>query len=144
MVFIILCFFFFFKHKTAYEMRISDWSSDVCSSDLSTISSPVHAGRRTPGSTASRFTRRRAICQCSFFRQTPICGPTNGAAALSADRPSFWRSWTRSEEHTSELQSLMRISYAVFCLKKKKQHTESYQNLYSKHANVINKEQRTQ
>src|SRR3546814_7697541 len=31
---ILLCFFFFFKQKTAYEMRISDWSSDVCSSDL--------------------------------------------------------------------------------------------------------------
>src|SRR3546814_5298708 len=31
-----LCFFFFFKQKTAYEMRISDWSSDVCSSDLKT------------------------------------------------------------------------------------------------------------
>src|SRR3546814_2687221 len=33
-IFIVLCFFFFFKQKTAYEMRISDWSSDVCSSDL--------------------------------------------------------------------------------------------------------------
>src|SRR3546814_5847838 len=33
-VFIFFCFFFFFKQKTAYEMRISDWSSDVCSSDL--------------------------------------------------------------------------------------------------------------
>src|SRR3546814_10808263 len=32
--FLLLCFFFFFKQKTAYEMRISDWSSDVCSSDL--------------------------------------------------------------------------------------------------------------
>src|SRR3546814_8214932 len=33
---LLLCFFFFFKQKTAYEMRISDWSSDVCSSDLAT------------------------------------------------------------------------------------------------------------
>src|SRR3546814_1333079 len=33
--FVLLCYFFFFKQKTAYEMRISDWSSDVCSSDLS-------------------------------------------------------------------------------------------------------------
>src|SRR3546814_2874855 len=32
--FVLVCFFFFFKQKTAYEMRISDWSSDVCSSDL--------------------------------------------------------------------------------------------------------------
>src|SRR3546814_10554423 len=34
MIFYMCCFFFFFKQKTAYEMRISDWSSDVCSSDL--------------------------------------------------------------------------------------------------------------
>src|SRR3546814_3077011 len=36
--------------------------------------------------------------------------------------PHFYETWWRSEEHTSELQSLMRISYAVFCLKKKKKH----------------------
>src|SRR3546814_7357623 len=35
LLYCLLCFFFFFKQKTAYEMRISDWSSDVCSSDLS-------------------------------------------------------------------------------------------------------------
>src|SRR3546814_3704866 len=34
---VVLCFFFFFKQKTAYEMRISDWSSDVCSSDLDEV-----------------------------------------------------------------------------------------------------------
>src|SRR3546814_7174734 len=42
----VCCFFFFFKQKTAYEMRISDWSSDVCSSDLS----PQRAGRRMQAS----------------------------------------------------------------------------------------------
>src|SRR3546814_9528637 len=54
--------------------------------------------------------------------------PPRGAAAICPDRPvagrlflAFGRSVGRSEEHTSELQSLMRISYAVFCLKKKKQ-----------------------
>src|SRR3546814_4860401 len=41
----------------------------------------------------------------------------------------------RSEEHTSELQSLMRISYAVFCLKKKKKHTQSYKNSTDKTKN---------
>src|SRR3546814_1288007 len=93
--------FFFFKQKTAYEMRISDWSSDVCSSDL------------------RRETRRSA--------RSGGCRPatTAAASAAPADRSrspcrDTRRSRWRSEEHTSELQSLMRISYAVFCLKKKK------------------------
>src|SRR3546814_9919062 len=42
-------FFFFFKQKTAYEMRISDWSSDVCSSDLHHVNAEVRSGRRKPG-----------------------------------------------------------------------------------------------
>src|SRR3546814_2318744 len=41
----ILCFVFFFKQKTAYEMRISDWSSDVCSSDLRQSSPPAPPGK---------------------------------------------------------------------------------------------------
>src|SRR3546814_1805633 len=41
------CYFFFFKQKTAYEMRISDWSSDVCSSDLAWPTRPTAATRRT-------------------------------------------------------------------------------------------------
>src|SRR3546814_1989882 len=92
--------FFFFKQKTAYEMRISDWSSDVCSSDLCR---------------ASRW-RRRWTCSRRHWILARL------KIATSSSRPSM-RIW-RSEEHTSELQSLMRISYAVFCLKKKtdKQH----------------------
>src|SRR3546814_20218809 len=39
-----VCYFFFFKQKTAYEMRISDWSSDVCSSDLKERATPVRPG----------------------------------------------------------------------------------------------------
>src|SRR3546814_1234758 len=39
-----MCFFFFFKQKTAYEMRISDWSSDVCSSDLRGAAVTAHPG----------------------------------------------------------------------------------------------------
>src|SRR3546814_10888922 len=46
LVYFILCFFFFFKQKTAYEMRISDWSSDVCSSDLNGIDPPGGAFSR--------------------------------------------------------------------------------------------------
>src|SRR3546814_19346652 len=47
-----VCFIFFFKQKTAYEMRISDWSSDVCSSDLVRIATPAKRKHR------SRSTRR--------------------------------------------------------------------------------------
>src|SRR3546814_3150918 len=97
------CFllFFFFKQKTAYEMRISDWSSDVCSSDLWLMAgyTPVPDGNGgykyvpDPG---------------TYVEITDL--PPPGGQAEPAQR---------SEEHTSELQSLMRISYAVFCLKKK-------------------------
>src|SRR3546814_2056859 len=70
-----------------------------------------------------------ASCDCRLigsrvplFRTTPLLG-TLYCSNLLCDRPdwlAFAMSTTRSEEHTSELQSLMRISYAVFCLKKKK------------------------
>src|SRR3546814_9023030 len=106
-----LCFLFFcfFKQKTAYEMRISDWSSDVCSSDLH----HRHVTRRAQGrhEAAPRFRRDRASA-----------GLAERAGRLCIKSRSGGRAHTlRSEEHTSELQSLMRISYAVFCLKKKKQ-----------------------
>src|SRR3546814_2257197 len=107
-------FFFFFKQKTAYEMRISDWSSDVCSSDL-------HDDRTldatTDGGGAGNVRRARPGARHRHGAD-PDQGHRRlrGCAREHADRlrPG------RSEEHTSELQSLMRISYAVFCLKKKK------------------------
>src|SRR3546814_6499496 len=97
---------FFYKQKTAYEMRISDWSSDVCSSDL--FSPPRRCSPRAAPPTIARPRppppRRRQSSPPPRAR-TSTATPT--------------RSKHRSEEHTSELQSLMRISYAVFCLKKK-------------------------
>src|SRR3546814_5999759 len=68
MVVFYVCVFFFFKQKTAYEMRISDWSSDVCSSDLHgqwsarSWRNPFdgkknHAGAVTPASSAARLVR---------------------------------------------------------------------------------------
>src|SRR3546814_9696521 len=103
-----MCFFsvfFFFKQKTAYEMRISDWSSDVCSSDLMQFGSK---GRR---------------CLISKGRVRPrlvvIFGPGRDHCAGMIEVEEQRLIQKRSEEHTSELQSLMRISYAVFCLKKK-------------------------
>src|SRR3546814_5786230 len=91
-------------------MRISDWSSDVCSSDLK--------GRgRTVNIRSLRY----------FMKVAEYGNVTRAAADLHLTQPALTRhialledELQRSEEHTSELQSLMRISYAVFCLKKKK------------------------
>src|SRR3546814_4915156 len=102
-------------------MRISDWSSDVCSSDLSEFPLPVRAQREAgvrlllvPSCTDTQAgaTRVRVGCMARALenRKFNAQAVTTGAAD--------WSPALRSEEHTSELQSLMRISYAVFCLKK--------------------------
>src|SRR3546814_7243880 len=104
-------------------MRISDWSSDVCSSDL------------------GHSPKLEKCCRRSSLTTAPSSapGPFGPDHMLQLVRPNLRRpAWSRrerrgqsaewdlirtarrSEEHTSELQSLMRISYAVFCLKKKK------------------------
>src|SRR3546814_7790941 len=125
--------FFFFKQKTAYELRIRDWSSDVCSSDLIDQS-------QIAGVIAALAVQ---VVQAADPLQ-PACAPTVGVGrelqfagrevlvfvvgAVGRDRLAgavevvdvVVRTHGRSEEHTSELQSLMRISYAVFCLTKKK------------------------
>src|SRR3546814_2544121 len=122
-------------------MRISDWSSDVCSSDL-------HGNPRPGARTIEEILREPGIlaalglCRKDRLR-SPVADRVSGdgrtrwaeiinlqgrrSARSDGERP--WRrpspdraGRTRSEEHTSELQSLMRISYAVFCLKKKKQY----------------------
>src|SRR3546814_8781429 len=113
-------------------MRISDWSSDVCSSDLSNglrkrgpDRAPAILDRRARDSVAARAARaagdagpadHRDPATGRRGRRQPPAGDLhrrNAPAALTSAR-------ARSEEHTSELQSLMRISYAVLCLKKKK------------------------
>src|SRR3546814_4423369 len=104
--------FFFFKQKTAYEMRISDWSSDVCSADLH-----IHPPAR-------RFLQRRPLGLLLRYPQgRPLLRPRPRRAPRHRHPPRVSQRARhpvpRSEEHTSELQSLMRISYAVFCLKKK-------------------------
>src|SRR3546814_7504945 len=110
LVAVVSIIFFFFKQNTAYEMRISDWSSDVCSSDL-----------------------RRDLWRQSGSHPDPCRG--KGADQAPDDRllhelgrhgrrrrqAAAHAAQGRSEEHTSELQSLMRISYAVFRLKQKQQ-----------------------
>src|SRR3546814_9544090 len=110
--------FFFFKQKTAYEMRISDWSSDVCSSDLAASL----ARRRRPSDAAAA---RHGAGRPQRWPGLAACRRgTAGRPRRGRDRRSRGRHCARSEEHTSEIQSIMRISYAVLCLKKKKKKTK--------------------
>src|SRR3546814_3108274 len=91
-------------------MRISDWSSDVCSSDLPT--NPLL--KLVDLEAVATFARKRGI----------LAACDNTFATPWVQRPLELGFDVGSEEHTSELQSLMRISYAVFCLKKKKLYHE--------------------
>src|SRR3546814_9567935 len=153
MFYCFICFVvFFFKQKTAYKVRISDWSSDVCSSDLRFLRQVLrlHARRGAAlrdgqwrrgdddrqrredgrdqggppgGSAACRWRSARGLLGLAEsgspdadheerrnLQEQQRCG-AEPRGCLNIER--------RSEEHTSELQSLMRTSYAVFCLKKK-------------------------
>src|SRR3546814_2302271 len=123
-----MCVFFFFKQKTAYEMRISDWSSDVCSSDL--FSRSMRTALMSPVSTAASISVAEGMdcaavaAACCWQPEAAInkTQTSNRIVDMVVPCPSgAMVRISRSEEHTSELQSLMRISYAVFCLKKKKQ-----------------------
>src|SRR3546814_7068912 len=111
-------------------MRISDWSSDVCSSDLAPFfvsSCRACSGIRphTPALGARwppeqvRVTGNWSGSGCGGVHPIAFASPFDSCnAPFNRLLGSFHA--LRSEEHTSELQSLMRISYAVFCLKKKK------------------------
>src|SRR3546814_5509575 len=116
-------------------MRISDWSSDVCSSDLHLHEGDKVTDRYADDATSTRWQQARmdvdghgtgctlasAIAANLCLGRTPVDAC---AAAIGYVHDALVRGYApgcgdRSEEHTSELQSLMRISYAVFCLKKK-------------------------
>src|SRR3546814_1388455 len=132
-------------------MRISDWSSDVCSSDLRAGGVGqqgellvVDAVRRHPVQHVAQWTQQHAALErgaihgraaaIGDLHGVPVFGAAGfgpqldrhdhpGLAYVGDQRMTCERRGQlrhRSEEHTSELQSLMRISYAVFCLKKKK------------------------
>src|SRR3546814_5077347 len=108
-------------------MRISDWSSDVCSSDLVRPAAAASLMMATDIN-AARNVAREFRWRWRSHDSKPAGGGNFAAPAPAwcyavAPRDTSGRSlprYNRSEEHTSELQSLMRISYAVFCLKKKK------------------------
>src|SRR3546814_5104011 len=130
-------------------MRISDWSSDVCSSDLDGLAARF-AGRRIVAVTSHRRENfgggmeaiARSIADIAERPDVAVIFPVHPnphvrpvmdavlgglpdvAMIEPLDYPHFVR--LRSEEHTSELQSLMRISYAVSCLKKKKQNNTQH------------------
>src|SRR3546814_6810033 len=108
-------------------MRISDWSSDVCSSDLAADQqhhrlAGLDAGQRLikRGNAADRLVAHAqhdvAGLQAGLARGQPV--DAGDADAFAGFQPCL--AAVRSEEHTSELQSLMRTSYAGFCLQKKK------------------------
>src|SRR3546814_8090346 len=151
--------FFFFKQKTAYEMRISDWSSDVCSSDL-TSPHGVHAFEHGSVGASSRLgapespsgtvdaavgvslggscsggdhgvktsdflTTSTSAVRVNPFSDQVLHGGLSHVYTAGQQVDHLLRAGVlehlqtaddnRSEEHTSELQSLMRTSYAVFC-----------------------------
>src|SRR3546814_6357477 len=155
-------------------MRISDWSSDVCSSDLTVdarlIALDAVTGARCPGfgrnGQVSLLEGKGDVEKGYYFVTSPPAlvrgklvlggwvtdgqhvGEPSGVVraydavtgafswAFDAGRPDFHG--MRSEEHTSELQSLMRISYAVFCLKKKtelKTNINISQYIHTSHTN---------
>src|SRR3546814_6661029 len=98
------------------------------SSDLSRIRAMIKKmGRPTGFEPATSGTTNRRSNQLSYGRHTPGGQARRQRAAIGAHRPVRQALFARrSEEHTSELQSLMRISYAVFCLKKKKTNDKNH------------------
>src|SRR3546814_4229769 len=122
-------------------MRISDWSSDVCSSDLPGRQDRRGAGQQIGGAAPAEQAAHAAAAATTADAEAATLAPLQqddadeGERQENVDDQENCRHDTRclsrrpcrdrqrvsrSEEHTSELQSLMRISYAVFCLKKKK------------------------
>src|SRR3546814_2212643 len=128
-------------------MRISDWSSDVCSSDLPLAGIertahrelyPCAAADPAPLGRCIDLRQQRAI-ETEHHRRLARLGPLPRLVGLGRDRLGLRLGrpgnegigrrlihrrlgLARSEEHTSDLQSLMRISYDVYCLKKTKYH----------------------
>src|SRR3546814_6938818 len=96
-------------------MRISDWSSDVCSSDLGKVNSDIVVRKIEifPRKYNNQYNHKIKQNECNYFRFYYM-------VYNISRQPVSGLSVVRSEEHTSELQSLMRISYAVLCLKQKK------------------------
>src|SRR3546814_1632242 len=114
-------------------MRISDWSSDVCSSDL--VRELWHSSSGSSSCRRQSSLNRPLTLTCSLFCPSHGSFMFMGYGAAQVGDLGFEHGnlsgvpdTIRSEEHTSELQSLMRISYAVFCLNKNKKNKQSTPN----------------
>src|SRR3546814_6612463 len=123
-------------------MRISDWSSDVCSSDLLVTAALASVQFRRIARSSDRPSSCRTIAvigppevnTSAVFERPSVAGSCCAAPSQRAQKAGQLSGYSascpppiqrRAEENTSELQSLMRTSYAVFCLKKKKNHIHS-------------------
>src|SRR3546814_1460686 len=105
-------------------MRISDWSSDVCSSDLvAQLGAGLVGGGDDLGLLFAVAVERLLVDRHHSLEGPGELLDLGDRLALHGRRHHRRRRLARSEEHTSELQSLMRISYAAFCLKKKNTRT---------------------
>src|SRR3546814_3078261 len=112
-------------------MRISDWSSDVCSSDLIFwLIAPHWASMSSVIGLAENLRMEMAVPRRDSGGTMTLTRLPSGRRASASG--VVW-STRRSEEHTSELQSLMRISYAVFCLKKKNNNIHSTHSRRQQH-----------
>src|SRR3546814_7300352 len=116
-------------------MRISDWSSDVCSSDLLVgpttllaLLNSLQMGFRTLAieQRSSEVWQLLSAVKAEFGKFAGVLEKAHGQLDTVQNSIKAAGVRTRSEEHTSELQSLMRTSYAVFCLKKKKANTTEH------------------
>src|SRR3546814_4096815 len=125
-------------------MRISDWSSDVCSSDLAHAAGhgvgdanhPALGIRRHGGLQPVQPAHHGAVRAGAIAFGIDVGVVNADVGAVGADDVHHRIDLDRSEEHTSELQSLMRISYAVFCLKKKTNNTKNNSHNSVKNTNT--------
>src|SRR3546814_4021668 len=110
-------------------MRISDWSSDVCSSDLLAGNLQRHRAEIMINPSLQRQFADEILGGEGGFHFSGVARNRRSGIDIGAveatQRERFRNALGRSEEHTSELQSLMRISYAVFCLKKNNHKTRN-------------------
>src|SRR3546814_9176533 len=142
---VLYCAFFFFKQKTAYEIRISDWRSDLCSSDLP--AGLIERFEIIQGGGAAVYGSDAIAGVVNYILKDDFDGlEIDGQQSISPygdDYRPYLRLTAgknfadnrgniainleyskRSEEHTSALQSLMRISYTGFCLQKKRTYND--------------------
>src|SRR3546814_6286568 len=136
-VYVVCGFFFCFKQDTAYGLGINYWSSDVCLSGLAAQLRLCDIGDKGDGDTIGDGVEGpldvriagligRHVQTAFHARQVEVPLEPGldildglGVILQLETRRAGFQAAIRSEEHTSELQSLMRISYAVFCLKNK-------------------------